>query len=202
MALEHYKALRVLALAEVVREHASPEYSLRRIYRWYGSTYGMSPLAVEELPTDDVLQHYYEHIYESLLEDEKLHHDLRKEMIELSETDAEAEVRKVAAEKAKVEEFRFAKDLALEEVQNALRRAKKKAAAEAKAAKEGVKPRRFKAPEVESTPGAPEPGSAEMPGAPGPGRDEIKMTFIDLEELERLSSIDGLGAIEPLLGLD
>lgn len=61
------RAIRTIALRDVLKG-TSPDYHLRRVFRWYGEKFGMSPDAVADLPLIDVLQHYWEDYYETLRE--------------------------------------------------------------------------------------------------------------------------------------
>ena len=64
---ERLRPLKVLAMHAVVE---SPlDYNLRYIFRWYSQTFNTPLTEVEELPLEDVLQHYWESQYEEL-EDE------------------------------------------------------------------------------------------------------------------------------------
>lgn len=58
------RAQQVLAMHRVLKPDA--EYLLRRIYRYYSQHFHTPLHVVEELPLDDVLCHYYEHLYENM----------------------------------------------------------------------------------------------------------------------------------------
>lgn len=64
--------LRLLSLDEVGRPEPTYPYFFRRVFRWYGKTFGMDPKAVEELPLWDVLQHYFEDEYEALSPEDRI----------------------------------------------------------------------------------------------------------------------------------
>ena len=62
--------LRLLAMHAVVKE--SGDYNLRYIFRWYSRTFHTPLHVVENLPIDDILQHYYEVEYENLTDPERV----------------------------------------------------------------------------------------------------------------------------------
>lgn len=45
------------------------EYFLRRVFRWYGRTFSVSPHLVEQLPIDYVVRQYWEVRYEQMVEE-------------------------------------------------------------------------------------------------------------------------------------
>ncbi len=174
MGLDFYKALRVLAFSEARATTSSNAYALRKVLRWYSKTFATPLHVVETLPVDDILQHYYESLYEDMdLEDEA------RELADLVMTEKEAAVAAEKLAKKTAEEDAFVKEVEAEE---AARKAKAKTAPKA--------------------PAPPKPGrETDLPEAVAPPAD-IRMTFLSEDELERLDAEDGLGAIAPLVGLD
>lgn len=63
-------SIQILALKAVREEDA--EYRLRFIYRWYSETFNTPLHVVEDLPTEDVLRHFFERRFEEIPEDKLL----------------------------------------------------------------------------------------------------------------------------------
>ncbi len=80
--VDHFKAIRVLA-AHAVKEQ-DQEYLERFIMRWYSKTFFTPYLEVQEIPLEDIYQHFFEEYYEGLDEEE-----LVTEIAKLIETDEE-----------------------------------------------------------------------------------------------------------------
>lgn len=59
-----FRAVRILAAAEVVSDKPSQEYHVRRICRSYSERFATPLHQVEELPILRVVQHYFEDLYE------------------------------------------------------------------------------------------------------------------------------------------
>lgn len=79
------KAARLLALKAVL--FPDENYYLRRVFRWYSRTYHTPLHIVPDLPLEDILEAYYEHVYEEVVaEDEpgKIEQAIR-ELIETEE---------------------------------------------------------------------------------------------------------------------
>jgi hypothetical protein len=95
--------LRVLAFQDVTRETPTFSYFLRRVFRWYGSTFGVAPTEAEKLPLFDLLQHYFEHQYENL--DEKDQHATLMELLQDPEDVRAAQLREKMADEKFFEEL-------------------------------------------------------------------------------------------------
>lgn len=187
--MDYFKACRALALHAVISDDPAPDYSLRRVFRWYSEKFHTPLHLVEELPVHDILQHYYEATFEDMAAEPA---KLRDELIELSESDEEAEARQLKRERDAIEEFKFARDLAAEAKAQ-------EAASKAKAAKtqnQPKKPRVWAGPDaaIRRTPIEPAPQRSAEFEAP----ESIKMSFVGLDEMDELVKSDG---VEPLLGL-
>lgn len=193
MAMDFYKSLRILALAEVVKEEPGSAYSIRQVFRWYSEKFHTPLHLVDELPLHDVMQHYFESNYEKLKDSPGA---LQEELIELSRTPEEEAAAKAKADREVFQNWKFEREAEEE--------AKVQQAAKAKKlASDAVKPKK---PPVFSPPSASlraRMSSEESPIVPDlnkPPEPTIKMSFIDLDELEELSSSDSFGG-EPLVGL-
>jgi len=108
--MNHYDALKLLALRAVMKPDAEAQY--RSICRWYSKTFHTPLHAVDELPEEDVLTAYFEDRYEDMEEAER--EDALKSLLE-SKEDRKARQRAKDAEDA--EAFEFAQRLAAEERQ-------------------------------------------------------------------------------------
>lgn len=193
MPLDYYKTLRILAMREVTRDASTPEYALRRIMRWYSKEFSTPLHVVNDLPLHDVLTHYYEANYENLSEDND---KLIDEMRELSMTDDEQAAEQARKDRAEYEDYLFNKETEEEaEVQQAKK--KKKLEEDAKKPKKAPV---FQAPSAAMSPAMSVEGARIVPDISKEPEPEIKMTFIDLEELDRLSETDSL-EIPSLVGL-
>ena len=67
--LDLLKAVRLCAIGAVKSRDA--DYTLRHIFRWYSRQFHVPLTEVDEVPLDDILQHYFECRYEDL-DDEQL----------------------------------------------------------------------------------------------------------------------------------
>jgi hypothetical protein len=143
-------AIALAALRAVIDE--DPEYRMRRIMRWYSREFHTPLHVVEELPTEDVLQAFFECQFESLSEKRRL-----KRAAELTETDEERAEREEQARKEEDADEDFMSALA------------KKTGAE-KLAAPAAKKTALKVKEV-----APQP----VMQAPTPDMPEIDMVFED-----------------------
>lgn len=96
-------SLRILALQAA--RHPDRLAQFRRVARWYSQNFATPLHQVFELPEEFVLQHYYEHHYESL-DDE----DWRQEVLETVETPAERAARLQAEAEADVNLMKRARE--------------------------------------------------------------------------------------------
>lgn len=96
------KSARLLAMQAVKTDLVDPQYFFRLVFRWYSKTFSTPLHIVEELPLEDVLQHYFESKYETL---EPL--ELEEELKAILETAAERKEReqKEAEEEMSDEQF-------------------------------------------------------------------------------------------------
>lgn len=114
--MDFYEAIRIKALRDVLKGE-DPDYILRRIYRWYSSTFYVPLTDIDDIPISHILQHYFESYFEGLSTDKRL-----KEASKLFEQTETAKVDKEALEDA---EF-------LKTLQSDLEKEKEKKAAEEK----------------------------------------------------------------------
>lgn len=80
------QSVQILALEAVLRPDWDATY--RHICRWYSKTFSTALHTVEDLPTIEVLQHFFESYYEGLDDDK-----LEKAAVEISETPEQRRVR-------------------------------------------------------------------------------------------------------------
>jgi hypothetical protein len=79
------KAARLLALKSVL--NPDEDYYLRRVFRWYSRTFHTPLHVVPDLPLEDILEAYYEHVYEEIVaedEPDKVNSAIR-ELVETEE---------------------------------------------------------------------------------------------------------------------
>jgi hypothetical protein len=123
-----FEAIQLKALRDV-HKFDSNEYMLRRLYRWFSSTYHVPITETDAIPVTTMLQHYFESYYESMSSDKRL-----KEINKLFQDVAEIEKQKDAMD---AEDEDFVKQLTqdiekekkkkkVEDLQKALRREKDK----------------------------------------------------------------------------
>lgn len=98
-----YEAIRFAALRNVVKE-GDLDYAMRKIFRWYSKTFHTPLHVVEELPTEYILQHYWESQYEDLDEQK-----LEQETVILTKTEAQKKAEDKAWDAEQAEEVEFAK---------------------------------------------------------------------------------------------
>ncbi len=202
--MDHHRALRILALQGAVRDRdrdpaapPSADFQRRKIFRWYSETFATPLHLVDELPVEDVMQHYYEHNYLQMSED-----DLQRELHDLTATPAEAAATAAQANMDALGTFETQREVEQDDTIEA-------AYARAKGLKPPAKPSDVKgagpakAPAVKmAAPSQRKGAETELPDAVGDLSKKIEMTFVSLAELERLEESDGLGGFEPLTGLD
>jgi hypothetical protein len=176
------KATRLLAMLSVDKK--DPDYVYRFIMRWYSREFATPLHEVEELPVEDVLLHFFECRYEGM-ED----HDLDEEIEDLCMSDAQRV--------AKEEEKRVAA-----EADDAFER---EIAAEAAAAEAKNPSTPAKMPDQNDPPPIPVAVMGEnLPSTfkdlvDREGKDlkqipqDIKMVFVDDQEMDDLTSFDLLG---------
>jgi len=160
-----FRQCQTLALADVLAEKPSAEYSLRRIFRAYSEKFHTPLHLVDDIPLVDVLTHYYETCFESMLDgDDAAQNELDELTKTLSMSEQEAE--KARAEKAKQQyrDYLFEQEL------------KREAASQEKP----------KAQEVLKK-------TEELINALQ--NEEIKMQFVSEEEMDALSNQDGVGSL-------
>lgn len=197
--MDHHRALRILALGGVVRDRdgdpdhpPSVEFQRRKIFMWYSSTFATPLHVVPELPVEDVLEAYYHWHFAEMSDD-----DLDAEIKDTARAGSAA----AAANLDAMQTFEMEREI---EDEDTIEEAYARARAKEKAGPAGAKDVRGAAP-------APAPAVKKMPPRPGAEIDmpdvadlaaKIEMTFVTLEELEKLEAEDGLGSFEPLTGLD
>lgn len=171
-------------MAEVLRDPPSSSYGLRRLFRWYSEKFHTPLHLVENLPVDYILQHHYEAHAEDLVASEN-DHDLQEELRELTMTEAMAASAALARDRAAYREFEFDAEVKAD----VARDAKREAAAPKPIRQQPV----FSAPEAGRTPfvSAAEPKPAVVIAKPA--EPDIKMSFVDLDEFEKIAASDGLG---------
>lgn len=94
--------IRILAIQAVTDEESDPEYKLRKIFRFYSSKFHTPLHKVQDLPLEEVLQAYFETIYETMESA-----DIDEEIKLLLETpeQKQARINKEAADQLADEEF-------------------------------------------------------------------------------------------------
>lgn len=110
MALAWPKSIQILALKEVISKHPSSEFDLRSIARWYSKTFATPLHLVYTLSTFDVLQAYFEEIYEELSKTEEGEIELKRIAVELSKSEEELELEKRAKDKDDVYAYKVERD--------------------------------------------------------------------------------------------
>lgn len=108
--MDHFKALRLIALKEVAAEVSSADYALRKVFRWYSKEFHTPLHQVDEIPIDDILRHYYEYNFEQLADSSS--QGWRDALTEMGSTPEE-----IAALRAKVEKEAIADEAYLAEVE-------------------------------------------------------------------------------------
>lgn len=72
---QHWKNIQALALAAVLIDDFDPDYNIRLLQRWYSRTFYTPLTEVEQIPTEYLLQTYWESKYNEMeapqLEEEK-----------------------------------------------------------------------------------------------------------------------------------
>lgn len=198
--MEHFLALRLLALRDVLRDRdgipapASPEFLRRKIYRWFSEKFHTPLHLVDELPIDDILQHYYEANYEAMEEE-----DLQRELAVLTETPEAAAARAARKNLDALATWEMERENdADDNLDAAFARAKGNPAAP-------LPPGTLQTEAARAAPKLLSPqnrgAEVQLPEATKKLEQGLKMTFVTLEELERLEGEDGLGEMEPLTGL-
>ncbi len=175
------EAAQIAAFAAVTIDDYDSEYFYRHVFRWYSEKFHTPLHEVLDLPLDFILQHYFEVYYEGMTEVQR--DEARTKLHETKEQRRQRMIRE-EAEAADAEEF--AQQVAEEEA------ARAKEAAESTIDKEKKKIAQLP---VDDRPRAMRADHAPpvFPSAlPTP---DIKMTFVDDEELEKL--IEGYGDAPP-----
>lgn len=181
--MDDARVIRTLALREVVSERPTPEYQLRHIQRWYSKQFHTPLHMVEELPLDDVLQHYYEAWYETLAsaEEGELRLKFEDELKELAMTPEELARHRTKEDLRRYDDEKWHQEVAAE------------AAAQAAAdlAKALAKPA--------APPAGPMIPKAKPKAAPQPAPPvvieedaEFSLQFIDLDEIGESAELDGI----------
>lgn len=111
MKPRYLTALRLLALHNATSDSPSPDYMLRRVFRWYSKTFHTPLHEVENLPLHDVLVHYHEANYEELEEQEL---EVERDLLVMTAEERKAE--KLRQDARKVEDYLFEKEATEEEV--------------------------------------------------------------------------------------
>jgi hypothetical protein len=163
--MDYYKALRTVALQEVLSDTPSQSYSLRRIFRWYSQKFCTPLHVVNTLPIHDVLVSYFESHYEEFGEDK-----IQEELRELTMTPAQLLDAEMAKAAEALSELEFSKSIEKEIAETKNRPVVKKTV-------------------THSRGGIPleKPVEVEKPVKPP---DEIKMSFLDIEEFDKILSAD------------
>ena len=172
--MNYDRAIRILALASATAQNPAPEYSLRRIFRWYSEKFHTPLHVIDDLPLHDVLTHYYEWHVEQILDDEDA---LNKEISELTATPEEIRAQKMLRDRETYNDFSFEKEVRTEAAKQQVE-AKKEALIEAQ---KPPKPVVFSAPD-------PSRQAIQINEPP-----DIKVSFASLEEFEELENSDGIG---------
>jgi hypothetical protein len=105
--MNHYDSLQLLAVRAVMKPDG--EYRLRKIFRWYSTTFHTPLHLVDDLPLEDVLTAYYEQTCEEMNDEDR--EILLKELLE---TEEEKRAKQKAKDAEEAEAFEFARRLAAE----------------------------------------------------------------------------------------
>ena len=163
-----YRLIRLRALHSVL--FPDEDYVVRKAIRWYSKTFHTPLAVVEEMPLGDIFEAFYEEHYEAMAPQDR---DAEKEDLLLSDEDR---YQKILAEEAdEAEMFETAKVLMAQEAGQAEKNKKDKIIAQTTQ----------KMPMHE----IPETDLPEL----GPIPEDVTMTFISDEELER--ELDGFGTM-------
>lgn len=170
-------AIRLRALRVVLRPDR--EYFLRRVMRWYSKTF-YTPLAqVEDIPTEDLLQTWYEERYAEMAPE-----DLDRERAELLETPEQRYERILREEADEAEMFEMSRVVAAEEERKKAAKAKEKKIAETQPALGPIKPVEMSETDL------PRPVVATVPP-------DITMSFVDDAAFQ--AELEGFGSMtQPL----
>jgi len=193
MGLEYYKALRIIALNEVLKEDSGQAYSLRQVFRWYSEKFHTPLHLVDDLPLHDIMQHYFESNYEKIQDEQN---KLDSELTHLSQTDEEAAATCATKDREEFQNWKFEREAEEEAKVQQASRAKKMAADVNKPKLAPV----FAAPSASLRARMSAEDALTVPDLAKHPEPTIKMTFINIDELEELSSSDSFGG-EPLVGL-
>ena len=113
------KAARLLALKSVL--DPDEEYYLRRVFRWYSRTFHTQLHLVPDLPLEDILEAYYESVYEDVASDDDPS-KINEAIQELTETEEERSKREMEADSQEMVTEDFLRKVMAEEE---LKKAKK-----------------------------------------------------------------------------
>lgn len=182
--MDRLKAIRILA-AKAVKDR-DVEYFMRFAKRWYSREFHTPLPQVDQIPDEEVLEHFFEVRYENMDEE-----DFEDEVTRLCETPEETAAREAAEEQEKAKDEDWYQEVLREEQERLTREAKKA----------GKKPplapvRRDEEPIV--TPPVPVMGS-NLPttfSEDSPIRDlppDIKLEFAEEGELDDVDDWDMLG---------
>lgn len=91
--MEVFEAIQIQALKSVL--DPDDDYLMRKVFRWYSEKYHTPLHVVDDLPMDDVLQTYFEYVYENT--SKRQLNQIKKHLLETPE---EREKREKAKEKS------------------------------------------------------------------------------------------------------
>ena len=190
--MDWYKSLRILSLKEVVSDDPSEDYFKRKVFRWYSTNFATPLNQVYDLPEGHIMQAYYEHSFEGMEP-----HELKEECRRLCMTEAEENRKKDFEDFDKLEDWRFEKEAEEESFNPKTVKTVEHGTLgqiQKKTPKSQTKKTINKAGDETSMP----TGEGVLPDGAG-----ISMSFVDLEELDRLDESDPLfGADDDLLGVE
>lgn len=111
--MDFYTAIRLISFREVTQKPSDVEYGLRRIFRWYSTTFHTPLHTVEELPLQDILVAYYESKYEDM---EPV--DLEAEREELLSTEVVRQKKNADRDAEAADLFMIEREMAAENAKN------------------------------------------------------------------------------------
>ena len=85
--MDPVRAIKLIALKNVMKQEANPEAQWRRVARWYSKTFSTPLHEVDNLPKLDVVQAYFEDHYQEM-EEAELHNELQEILKSEDETQA------------------------------------------------------------------------------------------------------------------
>lgn len=105
-------AAKILAMHAVYKEDGM--FRLRKIFRWYSTTFHTPLHEVPDLPLEEILQAYFEDRYEGMTPEE-LEHEIQEAIEPQEEREARERTSSSESEKKSIEDEEFARQVEAEE---------------------------------------------------------------------------------------